>query len=435
MAQSPFPTPTRNVRPRPYVGPVMLILVGVVWGVLLYVFFLAPDWRLHHDYVEGRCVVLEKRLGVNDDDDSTFYRPEIHVRYAVDGRPHEAWTYDADGVYSPDHDAQQHILDGFAVGPEYPVWYDPADPDKAVLVKKDHSQYYWIALLPLAFIVGGLALVLAVTFRPPVARVYSPQDLARSLSKIPGFADVAARLERTGALATPGASASAGQGPPGLGAGTPLPTVPDLMFPELPGAVLPVGLRPGTPPPVAWLMAVATLALGAAAALAALFTLKSPGCATAFLVATAGMLLYFGGRNWLIQTRVGPTAVELSSHPLRPGEPFELHLSQAGPLRLRRLCVLLICEEEVTYRQGTNTRTEKKCVWRQAAFDAADLEVGPDAPLAWRGQTALPDGAMHSFRAPHNEVRWRVVVRGEPAGLPKFERDFPVVVAPAEIKP
>ena len=37
---------------------------------------------------------------------------------------------------------------------------------------------------------------------------------------------------------------------------------------------------------------------------------------------------------------------------------------------------------------------------------------------------------MHSFRARHNEVSWRLVLQGEAAGKPRLEREFPLVVRP-----
>jgi hypothetical protein len=39
---------------------------------------------------------------------------------------------------------------------------------------------------------------------------------------------------------------------------------------------------------------------------------------------------------------------------------------------------------------------------------------------------------MHSFHAAHSSVSWKLVVRGEAAGWPAFERGFPVVVYPGE---
>lgn len=51
----------------------------VVWGVY-------PEWSANRHSVEGRCVVLGKRLGESQGEDGPTCRPEIHVRYSADGR-------------------------------------------------------------------------------------------------------------------------------------------------------------------------------------------------------------------------------------------------------------------------------------------------------------------------------------------------------------
>ena len=447
MARSPFPQPTRRSSPRTngLVGGVVLVLIGVVWLSLLYAMVIGPDWRLNHDYVETRCVVLDKRLGEvggDDADTPTSYRPEIHVRYTVDGREHQAWTYDAAGAYNNDSNVPQRTLDQFIVGQEYPLWYDPANPDKAVLVRSHSDAIYAIAAIPLLLILLGAVLAcLALLGRPAAASAGvgdSTAIPARALAMFPGLADLAARLEHEGLNV--GQALPAGPDPPdpagrprGIGpiAAPSLPTVPRSIFGEQPGAVLAVALRPGTPIPVAWAKAVVPLVLGVAVIVGAPLMSQSLGCGLAVALGVGGPLALFGGFKLLVESRVGPTAVEVSVHPLRPGEPFELCVTQAGPLRLRLLRVFVVCEESVAYRQGTDTRRETKCVCRQILVHEAGLKIGRDAPFEWRGVVALPEDVMHSFAAQHNQVRWKMLVHGEPAGLPSFDRDFPVVVAPA----
>jgi len=55
--------------------------------------------------------------------------------------------------------------------------------------------------------------------------------------------------------------------------------------------------------------------------------------------------------------------------------------------------------------------------------------------LEARAELRLPRGAMHSFLAEHNQVRWKLVVRGDIAGWPTFEREFPIVVQPSKGAP
>ena len=41
-------------------------------------------------------------------------------------------------------------------------------------------------------------------------------------------------------------------------------------------------------------------------------------------------------------------------------------------------------------------------------------------------------GAMHSFKSTHNEVRWKLIVKGDVRGWPNYEREFPLLVYPAD---
>ena len=56
-------------------------------------------------------------------------------------------------------------------------------------------------------------------------------------------------------------------------------------------------------------------------------------------------------------------------------------VSQTGRLRLHAFSVSLVCEEEATYRQGTDVRTEKRVVCEQLVFLKRSIQVEPAAPL------------------------------------------------------
>jgi len=156
-----------------------------------------------------------------------------------------------------------------------------------------------------------------------------------------------------------------------------------------------------------------------------LLTLFVVACAA---VGVAGTVLFV--RQLWRKTIVGPTRVEISDHPLRPGGSYELYLSQAGRLEVEALDVLLVCEEAAIYRQGTDTRLERKRVFERQLHRCARVRVCPGVPLEVELPVHVPGAAMHSFRAHHNEVQWKVVVHGGVAGHPDFERSFPLVVHP-----
>ena len=66
---------------------------------------------------------------------------------------------------------------------------------------------------------------------------------------------------------------------------------------------------------------------------------------------------------------------------MHPGGEYQVFLSQTGRLSVKRLKLSLVCEEEATYRQGTDTRTESQKVFAQELFRREDFEIPPGIPF------------------------------------------------------
>jgi hypothetical protein len=148
-----------------------------------------------------------------------------------------------------------------------------------------------------------------------------------------------------------------------------------------------------------------------------------------FALVGVGLILFFV-RKFLATTGIGPTLVEISDQPLYPGQRYRVFLQQFGRLKINRLEVLLVCEEEATFRHGTDTRTESRLVAQQSLMLCENAEVRHGVPLETDCDLEVARGAMHSFKSQHNEVNWRVQVRLDVAGWPAYERSFPVIVYP-----
>jgi hypothetical protein len=129
---------------------------------------------------------------------------------------------------------------------------------------------------------------------------------------------------------------------------------------------------------------------------------------------------------------MGQTTIEISELPLVPGGAYQAWLVQQGSLKMRSLELSLICEEEATFTQGTDVRTEMREVYRQLCFERRNFAIEGGEAFREMCRFSLPISAMHSFQSPHNVVRWKIVVRGEAEKWPAFERGFPVVVYPGE---
>ena len=144
---------------------------------------------------------------------------------------------------------------------------------------------------------------------------------------------------------------------------------------------------------------------------------------------------YFSARYlfrqlWLT-TVFGPTCVEISDLPLRPGGEYEIFVSQSGRFRLPGVRLCVICEEEANFSHGTDIRTENHAVYEQPVFSREAVQVEPGYPLEVRSSFQLPPNAMHSFQSTHNAVRWKLMLTSTARGTaPPFVRSFPLVVYP-----
>jgi hypothetical protein len=130
-----------------------VFLLAVVGGLLALE--VVPDLRTRLFYVEGRCVLLDKRLVEHPRSGKAInstYRPEFLIRYTVAGREFRTWAYKAVKASSGFRWAEERVLEGFTVGQEYPCWYDPDDPFKVVVVR----GYSWFTFVFLAVFVVAL---------------------------------------------------------------------------------------------------------------------------------------------------------------------------------------------------------------------------------------------------------------------------------------
>lgn len=153
-----------------------------------------------------------------------------------------------------------------------------------------------------------------------------------------------------------------------------------------------------------------------------------------FLLLPLGAIGIWTARYFLRQLReaagVGATIVEISDLPLTPGGNYRLFVAQFGRLRLRRLRVLLVCEEEAIFRQGTDVRTDRHLALEETIYSDKNVLIDPEAAWEQEFDVNIPVGAMHSFQSPHNALYWKIVVTGESRPWPSFSRSFPVVVHP-----
>ncbi|XZE54448.1 hypothetical protein SH139x_000413 [Planctomycetaceae bacterium SH139] len=175
-----------------------------------------------------------------------------------------------------------------------------------------------------------------------------------------------------------------------------------------------------------WVVLVAVSAAG--------FWWQTPRPVLTFLLVPLGAISVWSVRYFFRHLReaagVGATIVEISDNPLYPGNRYRLYVVQYGNLRLRRLRVMMVCEEESIFRQGTDVRTDKHLASELTICNEKNVSI--DSKGAWEREfdMLVPLDAMHSFQSPHNAVHWKIIVAGESRPWPSFCRSFPVVVHP-----
>ncbi|MCG8584047.1 MAG: hypothetical protein MI757_04970, partial [Pirellulales bacterium] len=159
----------------------------------------------------------------------------------------------------------------------------------------------------------------------------------------------------------------------------------------------------------------------------------SPGLLLVALgfLATGIASIYYVVRQSLATSGVGPTRIEISDHPLKAGGKYNLFLSQAGGREIRSLDLSLVCDEVTTYRQGTDTRTEIRRVYSQSVLADPCIDVAKGQNFEARRELNVPTGIMHSFKADHNEIQWRLQVEGEVDRWRRYDRSFPVMIHPS----
>jgi hypothetical protein len=399
-----------------------LLLAGLVFGGLLVSGVAVPEWRINHDFISTRCMVLGKGLARRTVEDppgsfSSTWQPCLRVRYPAGGTTRESWSRPSPATATPDRDAAIGRLAAWKLGTEVAGWYDPADVDTVVL-ERGYNWWTWV----LALVLPGALVAFGGTGLMRAARRWGKSEECHAAAAgLPELFDPFAHGPRL----APDHPA--------------VPTCDDMV--NSPGTILRYRLPIESPEnwtllgfglfALLWNAVLAVLAVGAGLDLMGgrrdwlLFALLVPFAA----VGIAGIALFI--RGLVLATAIGTTQLEISDHPLRPGSRYEVMLAQAGSGTFRELEMSLELEEQATFRQGTDTRSEKVTVWRQPVQSWHDVQLSPGRRFEAHATVAIPSDAMHSFASEHNSVRWMIAIRGRPSRWPPFARVFPMVVFPA----
>lgn len=390
-----------------------LVVAGVAFGGLLITGIAVPEWRINHDYIESRGTVVKKVLARRSTGPAeTSWQPGVLLRYAAEGGTLEALAFV--GPRETDRARALEQLARTRLGDEVACWYDPDRP-ATMVISRGYNWWMW-----------ALTLLL-----PGALLAFGGAGLSRSLGRW-------GRSEERQAAAGRRPRDPLADGPM-LTHGYPgVPSCEDLV--NSPGTILRYRLPIESPESwnllglglfaALWNAVVVLLAVNAGLDLMGgrIDWLLLAVLVPFVVVGVAGVLAFT--RSLVLATAVGTTQLEISSHPLRPGGTYEALLAQGGSGTLPDLEMSLELEERATFRQGTDTRTERLVVWKSPLGSWQGLQLAPGTRFEARATIHVPATAMHSFASEHNAVNWRIVIRGRPARWPAFTRAFPVVVFP-----
>jgi hypothetical protein len=213
-----------------------------------------------------------------------------------------------------------------------------------------------------------------------------------------------------------------------------LPTMPIQVLPFARGRVLPFALRMdqtagpwiGVAFGLIWTVVTTPFAIGSlqgGAPLAGLVigAFAIGGFAIAFLCV----------RQLLSRRKLA--SVEIGAEPTFAGEELEIYVEQRGPARgvllLNHFKAHIRCEERVTYTVGTDTRTESTVVFEHAVVDESAVNILAGETWSRHVRVAIPR-ELCSFKAPHNQVIWAIVLDADVSSWPDYKEAFVFRVVP-----
>jgi hypothetical protein len=92
------------------------------------------------------------------------------------------------------------------------------------------------------------------------------------------------------------------------------------------------------------------------------------------------------------------------------------------------MVVRLVCEERVTYGTRTENSTESKQVRKLELYRGDGVPSVAGLPFETTFEFKVPADAKHSHEFENHKIAWLLEVEGGPGDLPRFHREYPIVV-------
>jgi hypothetical protein len=356
-------------------------------GLLVCVFFAVVPimrWQGAQDWMETPCTVISSKVGSHRDSDGTTYSIDIEYSYSFLERSYIGRRYNFMDGSSSGSKGKHDVVNQYPAGSERICYVNPVHPDQAVL-SREFSYSYFIGFFGLIFFAVGLFIVVqAIRGKNKASLSQGGRIQADETDRVyEEELDLKPGKGRIGKLIFFMFFA--------------------LCWNGIVGAVF-GGIfmaEEGNPSWFVSLFLIPFVLIG---------------------IALMGAVIYYvlALFNPRPKLTLRPGALPL-------GSTADLEWSVSGAVRrISAFRIDLEGELAATYRQGTNTHTEKKTFERITILEATetnDLRLG-------RVQFTVPEFSMHSFDAPNNKVIWKLVVHGDIKRWPDIKDEFVIQVLP-----
>lgn len=377
----------------------LFLLPFLVMGCLFfYLIAVKPLWNIWRarDWVSVPCRILASDLQQNRGSKGTTYKAVIKFTYQVEGRAFAADGHSFFNSFSSGYAGQKKIVDQYPPGAQVTCFVNPRNPGEAVLYRGPTHMLWW-GLFPLPFIaIGSLAFLPA---RFLTNRSFRNGPIRDTVARSFGFHE------------TPSESLQAAtDGPAELKART-SPVVKllgSIAIALFWNGIVSVfvwnawkGIERGRPewPLIIFLIPFVLVGLALVGAVVHSF------------------LNLFNPR---ITLTVSSSAVPL-------GSTLEAQWSFRGNVRrLRDLRIVLEGAERAIYRRGTRTSTDVHVFATIPLVETTE----PGSIRSCSVRVTVPEDLMHSFKAPNNEIIWKLKVKGSIPRFPDVSEEFAFTVLP-----
>ena len=395
----------------------LIFIFGVFAVVGLFTFavnFVAPMagvWRAQN-WTPTTCTIQSSSVESRGSGDESKFYPEVKYSYSFNGQSYAASQFSLFKIARSNSSDVQTLLGVFSTGAKSQCFVNPQNPAQAVLDRSILREAA-IGLIPLVFVLAGLT---GIFWQFNTARQakqnaalgaanWKPKALQRELSTA------------SSAASNMGASSSY--------------SLPDSRSEAI--RLHPTTTRAGS-----------CLAMG-------LFTLFWNGFISfalwhlvfqssgrdfgrifpiLFLIpfVLIGILMLFITLSCVATLFNSRIILRMSTPQAIPGSNFELSWEiQKSLFNPQRWSLTLEAREETTHTKESDTITGNSVFYSHEFFAAGSFKA------MQHGQQSLmiPEGAMHSFVAPHNKIIWVVKVHGAPKFGVAIKEDYEILVPPA----